>query len=234
MAKLLLKLNGAVLKEIALSRPQITIGRAPDNDLVLNSSEVSGHHARIIQDGQSWIIEDLSSTNGTFLKGWKMVQHKFKHGDTTLIGKYVLLYQDHAMPDSGPLALDPEKTMILDSKKQRDLFKTVQTPDENADRYQRLASVAVRRGKTDRKVYELSGPWMLIGSHRTAAIKLSGWFAPSQAAVITHEAGRYVINSQGHLVMLNGLPVVGRKELQAGDWFSVAGVVFEFSLKNKA
>jgi len=34
--------------------------------------------------------------------------------------------------------------------------------------------------------------------------------------------------------MLNGLPVVGRKELQAGDWFSVAGVVFEFSLKNKA
>jgi len=234
MAKLSLKLNGAVLKEIALSRPQITIGRAPDNDLVLNSSEVSGHHARIIQDGQSWIIEDLRSTNGTFLQGWKMIQHKFKHGDTTRIGKYVLLYEDQAMPDSGPLASDPEKTMILDPKKQRDLFKTMQAPDENAGRYQKLASVMIVRGKTDRKVYELSGPRMLIGSHRTAAIKLSGWFAPRQAAVITHEAGRYVINSEGHRVMLNGLPVVERKELQSGDWFSVAGVVFEFSLKNKA
>ena len=63
MAKLLLKLNGAVLKEIALSKPQITIGRASDNDLVLNSSEVSAHHARIIQDGESWITEDLRSTN---------------------------------------------------------------------------------------------------------------------------------------------------------------------------
>jgi FHA domain-containing protein len=234
MAKLLLKLNGAVLKEIALTRPQITIGRAPDNDLVLNSSEISGHHARIIQDGQSWVIEDLQSTNGTFLEGWKMVQHKFKHGDTTLIGKYVLLYQDQAMPDAGPLASDPEKTMILDSKKQRDLFKTVQTPDENADRYQKLASVVIVRGKTDRKVYKLSGTRMLIGSHPTAAIKLSGWFAPSQAAAITHEAGRYVLTSEGHKVLLNGLPIAGRKELQSGDWVSVAGVVFEFSLKNKA
>jgi predicted type IV restriction endonuclease len=234
MAKLSLKLNGAVLKEMALSRPQITIGRAPDNDLVLNSSEVSGHHARIIQDGQSWIIEDLRSTNGTFLQGWKMIQHKFKHGDTTLIGKYVLLYQDHATPDSGSLTLDPEKTMILDAKKQRDLFKTMQAPDEHADRYQKLASVMIMRGKTDRKVYELSGPRMLIGSHRTAAIRLRGWFAPRHAAVITHEAGMYVLKSEGPRVMVNGLPVVGRKELQTGDWFSVAGVVFEFSLKNKA
>lgn len=234
MAKLLLKLNGAVLKEIALSRPQITIGRASDNDLVLDSSEVSGHHARIIQDGPSWIIEDLRSTNGTFLKGWKMIQHKFTHGDTTLIGKYTLLYQDHAMPDTGPVALDPEKTMILDAKKQRDLFKAVQAPDENADRYQKLASVMTLGGKTDRKVYELRGPRILIGSHRTATIKLSGWFAPSHAAVITQEAGTYVIKSEGPRVMINGLPIVVKKELQTGDWFSVAGVVFEFSLKNKA
>jgi hypothetical protein len=52
--------------------------------------------------------------------------------------------------------------------------------------------------------------------------------------VITHEAGRYVIKSEGLRVILNGLPVVGRKELQSGDRFSVAGVVFEFSLKDKA
>ena len=163
-----------------------------------------------------------------------MIQHKFKDGDTTLIGKYVLLYQDHAMPESGPVALDPEKTMILDPKKQRALFKTVQAPDENADRYQKLASVMTVRGKTDRKVYELTGSRMLIGSHRTAAIKLSGWFAPRHAAVITYEAGRYLIKNEGLKVLLNGLPVVGRKELQTGDWFSVAGVVFEFSLNDKA
>ncbi|HEY3196994.1 MAG TPA: FHA domain-containing protein, partial [Nitrospirales bacterium] len=158
----------------------------------------------------------------------------FKHGDTTVIGKYVLLFQENAMPDSGHLALDPEKTMILDAKKQRDLFKTMQTPEESADRYPKLASLMIVRGKTDRKVYELSGPRILIGSHRTATIKLSGWFAPRHAAVITHDAGMYVIKSEGSKVTLNGLPVAGRKELQNGDWFSVAGVVFEFSLRNKA
>ena len=124
--------------------------------------------------------------------------------------------------------------MILDPKKQRALFKTVQAPDENADRYQKLASVMTVRGKTDRKVYELTGSRMLIGSHRTAAIKLSGWFAPRHAAVITHDAGIYVIKSEGPRVRLNGLPVAGRKELQSGDRFSVAGVAFEFSLRNKA
>jgi len=234
MAKILLKLNGAAVKEIVLNRPQITIGRSPDNDLVLNSSEVSGHHARIIQGGESWIIEDLRSTNGTFLHGWKMIQHKFKHADTIAIGKYQLLYHDHVLPTSGTLLSDPEKTMILDAKKQRDLFKTVQASGENADRYRKLASVVVVSGKTDRKLYELSGPRMMIGSHRAAAIKLSGWFAPKYAAVIIHETGVYVIKSEGPTVMFNGLPLRGRKELQRGDRFRVAGVIFEFSLKDEA
>ena len=234
VAKLLLKLNGTVLKEMALSRPQISIGRSPDNDLVLNSSEVSGHHARIIQHGDSWIIEDLQSTNGTYLQGWKMIQHKFQHADTIVIGKYVLLYQDQLQPDVRMVASDPEKTIILDAKKQRDLFKTMQAVGNDADRYQKRASVMVVRGKTDRKVYECSGSRMMIGSDRTAAIKLRGWFAPRQAGVIAQEAGVYFIKSQGQTVILNGLPVMGRKELQTGDRFSIAGVVFEFFFQDQA
>ena len=67
MSKLVLKCNERTLKEIVLDHRAITIGRNHDNNLVIDHPAVSGHHARIIPQDGNWIVEDLKSTNGTFL-----------------------------------------------------------------------------------------------------------------------------------------------------------------------
>ncbi len=68
MAKVLLKFKEAVLKEIPLEKEATTIGRKEENDIVIDNQAVSGHHAKIMQEGGSFFIEDLSSLNGTFVK----------------------------------------------------------------------------------------------------------------------------------------------------------------------
>lgn len=235
MAKIVLKCNGEVVKEIPLARSQFTIGRALDNDIVINSSEVSGHHARILQEAEAWVIEDLNSTNGTFFNGWKMIQHRLKHDDRVMIGKYLLLYQEESAEGRhGVSDAEPERTMILDSKKQRDLMKTVQA-GVAVKPVEKLGCLTLLKGRADRKWYELSGTQTSIGSEPTAAVRLRGWFAPKCAAVIVREGAAFIIkNGDGKRVIVNGQPVLSRKELRSGDRVSVAGVLLEFSLQDRA
>ena len=67
MPKLLLKFNAAVLKEIPVSKDVITVGRKPDNDVVIDNPAISGHHCRISLQGGGYYVEDLDSTNGTYV-----------------------------------------------------------------------------------------------------------------------------------------------------------------------
>src|SRR5215813_11653922 len=67
MAKLYLKFNDAVLKEVPLSQGATTIGRLPDNTLQIDNLAVSGHHARITFNDGRYVVEDLGSLNGTFV-----------------------------------------------------------------------------------------------------------------------------------------------------------------------
>ncbi|MBI5411047.1 MAG: FHA domain-containing protein [Nitrospirae bacterium] len=115
MATVILKFNATVLKEIKLDRPQLTIGRKPDNDLVIDSPTVSGHHARITDMQGAFVLEDLGSANGTFVNDQKVAKQPLKPADRVTIGKHVLVYQDeaktpHAVPPSLPKPVDSDKT----------------------------------------------------------------------------------------------------------------------------
>ena len=92
MAKLILKYETKVLKEIALARPTITIGRTPDNDVVIDNLAVSSHHARIVFDGE-FNLEDLNSVNGTFVNKQRVSSTSLKDGDEVSIGKHTLALQ---------------------------------------------------------------------------------------------------------------------------------------------
>ena len=111
MAKLILSLDGQLIKEFSLSKERTTIGRKPHNDIQIDNLAVSGEHAIIMTILNDSFLEDLGSTNGTLVNGQPVKKHFLQSGDTVEIGKYKLKYMNEA-PASMSQA-DFEKTMVL-------------------------------------------------------------------------------------------------------------------------
>lgn len=88
MPRLVLSLDGVVLREVGLAKERTTIGRRSHNDLVIDNLAVSGEHAVMIMSGSDVYLEDLGSTNGTTVNGQPIKKHLLQHADTVEIGKY--------------------------------------------------------------------------------------------------------------------------------------------------
>lgn len=114
MAKLILSLDGTVLKEVPLDKERLTIGRRPHNDLQIDNLAVSGEHALIVTILNDSFLEDLGSTNGTLVNGVPIKKHILQHNDVVEIGKYKLKYlAEHLATGVQQAAADFEKTMVI-------------------------------------------------------------------------------------------------------------------------
>ena len=111
MAKLILSVDGQVLKEYTLSKERTLIGRKPHNDIQIDNLAVSGEHAAIITILNDSFIEDLGSTNGTMVNGKPIKKHFLQNNDMVEIGKHRLKYFNDA--PAAATAADFEKTMII-------------------------------------------------------------------------------------------------------------------------
>ena len=96
MAKMIISLDGTVLKEVQLTKDRMSFGRRPYNDIVIDHMAVSGEHAVLQMAGAETYIEDLSSTNGTYVNGKVVKKQQLHHDDTIEIGKYRIQYVDEA------------------------------------------------------------------------------------------------------------------------------------------
>jgi len=111
MSKLILSIDGAILKEIPLTKERTTIGRKPHNDIQIDNLAISGEHAVIITIYNDSFLEDLNSTNGTFVNNQSIKKHFLQTGDVITLGKYTLKYvNDIAQP---PRNDDFERTVVF-------------------------------------------------------------------------------------------------------------------------
>jgi pSer/pThr/pTyr-binding forkhead associated (FHA) protein len=106
MGKLVVSLDGVVIKEVQVTRDKTTLGRRPYNDIVIDNLAVSGEHAVLQMVGADLFIEDMNSTNGTYINGRAVKKQLLAHNDTVEIGKYKIKY----LIEEGN---DYEKTMIM-------------------------------------------------------------------------------------------------------------------------
>jgi pSer/pThr/pTyr-binding forkhead associated (FHA) protein len=117
MAKLILSMDGLVLKEIPLTKERTTIGRKPHNDIQIDNLAVSGEHAVIVTILNDSFLEDLGSTNGTVVNGNAIKKHFLQNNDVIELGKYKLKFVGEAAPAAGAAPAgekaDFEKTMVL-------------------------------------------------------------------------------------------------------------------------
>jgi pSer/pThr/pTyr-binding forkhead associated (FHA) protein len=113
MAKLILSMDGLVLKEIPLTKERTTIGRKPHNDIQIDNLAVSGEHAVIVTILNDSFLEDLGSTNGTVVNGNPIKKHFLQNNDVIELGKYKLKFVGEAAPSASAEKADFEKTMVL-------------------------------------------------------------------------------------------------------------------------
>jgi FHA domain len=106
MGKLVVSLDNVVIKEVQISKDRTTLGRRPYNDIVIDNLAVSGEHAVLLAVGDDVFIEDLNSTNGTYINGKAIKKQLLAHNDTVEIGKYRIKFLTEEVADY-------EKTMVL-------------------------------------------------------------------------------------------------------------------------
>jgi pSer/pThr/pTyr-binding forkhead associated (FHA) protein len=109
--KLLLSLDGNVIREFPLNKERVTVGRKPHNDIQVDNLAVSGEHAAVITILNDSFMEDLGSTNGTLVNGQLVKKHFLQNGDVIELGRHKLKYINDV--PSATTAEDFEKTMVL-------------------------------------------------------------------------------------------------------------------------
>lgn len=109
MPKMIVSIDGVVIKEVQLTKDRTTLGRRPYNDIVIDNLAVSGEHAVLQMSGADVFLEDLNSTNGTYVNGKAIKKQQLQNGDTVEIGKYKIKFiHDGA-------GAPAEKTMVINS-----------------------------------------------------------------------------------------------------------------------
>lgn len=107
MPKMIVSIDGVVIKEVQLTKDRTTLGRRPYNDIVIDNLAVSGEHAVLQMAGSEVYLEDLNSTNGTYVNGKAAKKQLLQNGDTVEVGKYKIKFVSDAAGD------DFEKTMMF-------------------------------------------------------------------------------------------------------------------------
>lgn len=234
MPKLLLKFNAAVIKEIPLDKPSLSVGRKPDNDIVIDNPAISSHHCKVVLKGDTYYVEDLESTNGTFVNEKRIVKSGLHDQDVIGVAKHALVFVDDRAKDE-EAGGGADKTMVMTPEKQEALAKAVVAANA-PQKAEQVGWLRVLKGVVGAPEYELKGTSTYIGKSDRVQVPIAdgGFFnrAPEVAASIHRKAEGYVMMAvkEGYPV-INGKSLAGSALLNDGDIIECGGTSFQFFLK---
>jgi pSer/pThr/pTyr-binding forkhead associated (FHA) protein len=220
MARLILVFNKKVIKDYPFEKENMTIGRNQENNIVIDNLAVSGFHARIDKTGDTYILTDLQSTNGTFVNDKKIVSHRLQHKDKITVGKHILLFamskQEQAKADEAEL----DRTMILDTARQKELLAKQAA--------EQIGVISFVDG-SDQGEIQLSKKLTKIGKAETSEVRLGGFLMPSTAATISRRPNGYVLTSTGGTkVKVNNQVIKESYFLKDFDIIGIGSYKFQF------
>jgi pSer/pThr/pTyr-binding forkhead associated (FHA) protein len=252
MAKLILSLEGSVIREIPLDRERLTIGRRPQNDIQIENLAVSGEHACIVTILNDSFLEDLGSTNGTLVNGNPIKKHILQNNDVIEIGKYKMKYVVEVATAAPHAAQDDfERTMVMKSQPGRPAAAkpaAAPTPPPAAPKpaapltappSPRPAAPAAAPRPAGAEAQPLAALQLLTGPNAGKEIELvknlTTLGKPGlQVAVITRRPqGYFITHVEGaSFPVLNGKAIDAQaRQLNDHDVIELAGVKMEFFLK---
>ena len=206
MPKMIVSIDGVVIKEVHLTKERTTLGRRPYNDIVIDNLAVSGEHAVVQMMGNEVYLEDLNSTNGSYLNGKAIKKQLLQNDDVVEIGKYRILY-------ASEVAVGYEKTMVV-----------------KASSMAAHSSPAAAGGAVNAAIKVLSG---VATGREVALVKVVTTIGKPGVAIaaITKRANGYVIaHVEGvNRPSINAVPIGGEEiVLNDGDVIELAGTQMQF------
>jgi pSer/pThr/pTyr-binding forkhead associated (FHA) protein len=236
MARLMLSLDGQVLAEYNMNKERYTIGRLPDNDIRIDNPAVSGHHSLIINILNDSFLEDLNSTNGTYVNGKLIKKHAMQHGDVITVGHHQLRFVDQQ--DGEAESDDFEKTMVITSNSHgEDRIRRVGHAVEPA-----AQAVPTRNGPLPlesvaalpkAKLQVLSGAFAGRELELTKALTTLGRPGVQVAAITRRSEGYFIVHvdsgKENDYPLVNGVPIGPQaRRLNDNDVVQLAGVKMGF------
>lgn len=212
MGKLVVSLDGVVIKEVQITKDKTTLGRRPYNDIVIDNLAVSGEHAVLQMVGADVFIEDLNSTNGTYINGKAVKKQLLADGDTVEIGKYKIKFQ---LGDS----TDYERTMILKPGNTQPALGTPSSFGGLQGAMPGPASIKVLTGAA-------AGREVLL----TKVVTTLGKPGVQVASITKRPTGYVFAHVEGAArPTVNGIPLTGESILlRSGDLIELAGTQMQF------
>jgi len=245
MPTLILQFEDRVLRECPVGL-MTTIGRLPDNNIMIENPAVSSHHACVFRDGDQFVVEDLGSTNGTFVNQQRVTRQLLQNGDVLIVGKHKLVFDQLAGEEPvAPVEVDAGMTnlgdtVFLDTKKHKALLAQLTDARAKANGSAgpvngngsaasgKVGMLRVLAGRSDQTEYKLDARTSVIGKSHVALVRLRGWFKPQVAVAIARNGHGYVATIVQGKALINSEPAVGRRDLTDGDVLRVSGLTLEF------
>jgi hypothetical protein len=216
MAKIIVSLDDNLIKVVPLNKDRMTLGRRPYNDIVVDNLAVSGEHAALQVIGHEYFIEDLNSTNGTFINEQKIKRQILKNGDTIEIGKYAIKYvQDSANAQSAELSAADVALAMTEAApevEKRQLF-------ENTKFAEVYVAIKILSGASIGKELPLVKVVTTIGKPGEAVIAIT---KRPKSYMVAHVEGATRPSLNGVTFGIDAVP------LKNGDLFELAGTAMQF------
>lgn len=218
MPKMIVSIDGVVIKEVQLTKDRTTLGRRPYNDIVIDNLAVSGEHAVLQMTGNEVYLEDLNSTNGTYVNGKAIKKQLLQNGDTVEIGKYKIKYVNEAA------AAGFEKTMVIKSGSAGLTAPAMSSAPASVSAPAEVAagpggSIKVLSGAAAGREVALTKVVTTIGKPGVAVAAIT---KRSNGFVVAHVEG-------GNRPTLNGSPIGNDPVLlKNGDLLELAGTQMQF------
>lgn len=245
-AKLILSMDGVVIKEYALNKERITVGRKPHNDIAIDNLAVSSEHAAVITILNDSFFEDLNSTNGSLVNGTPTLKHFLQNNDVIEIGKYKLKYLNDQPTQTS--AADFEKTMVLRAPVKASAAPAAAAVTQNA-KYEATTQFNATSPQAEAKpsvpqaapaaatpvavIQILNGP--NLGKELELTKNLTTLGKPGvQVAVLARRPHGYFIThvEGGSFPLVNGATIGEQPhQLNDHDVIELAGIKMEFYLK---
>lgn len=220
MSKMIVSIDGVVIKEVLLTKDRTTLGRRPYNDIVIDNLAVSGEHAAVLMTGGAVYLEDLNSTNGTYVNGKAVTKQLLQNGDAIEVGKYKIKFVADVAADGF------EKTMLFKAGA-GGLAPPAPTPAPIAS--PPVAGHAAGEG-LHAAIRVLSGAAAGREVPLTKVVTTVGKPGVAVAAITRRPRGFVVHHVEGAgNPALNGVPIgADPVELKSGDLIELAGTQMQF------
>ncbi len=235
MARLILSLDSQVMAEYNMNKERYTIGRLPDNDIRIDNPAVSGHHSLIINILNDSFLEDLNSTNGTYVNGKLIKKHAMQHGDVITVGHHQLRFvEDDEQQD------EFQKTMVIQPSARP--VEKIQDASELVSRATgATGATGARRALADpsqmlvrkAKLQVLSGAFAGRELELTKALTTLGRPGVQVAAITRRSDGYFIVHVDGEREhespLVNGTAIGAQaRRLSDNDVIQLAGVKMGF------